>query len=201
MYSIFVDWREEYERNSEKWENVGRRIIEEECPHLDHRDDNNMRYKGWCTDCGYSEDSAYPMMNYAYPLETHPDDDKVLEVLEKTNCTVMYNTEDDKYYLALTGGGMDLSQDIARAYQIIENWIPMDLLINVCTQPELSMHGKEWRAMAQQILKQLDIDINSLNRTKKRWEEAIKEHEEIMKRREAEQGKKVERKTTRYKIG
>ena len=93
MFSINVDWENYY---SKGWENIGRNLIEQNCTH--HREDketNNIQYEGYCEECGHSEDSCQPMMNYAYPLETTPDDKKIIEVCEKTNCTVMYNENDD----------------------------------------------------------------------------------------------------------
>ena len=116
--SINVDWSEQ----DEKWENTGRNLMESNCEHED-----GVRHSGYCEKCDINEDSCYPMMNYAYPLETTPDNKKVIEVCRETNCTVMYNDEEDSYYLALTGGGMDLSQDIALAYNILETWIPLEL--------------------------------------------------------------------------
>ncbi len=51
----------------------------------------------------------------------------------------------EEYFLALTGGGMDLSQDIALAYIIAQGWIPTALAYEVSTQPELSVSGDDSR--------------------------------------------------------
>ena len=88
----------------------------------------------------------------------------------------MYNQDDDTYYLALCGGGMNLSQSIARAYQILEYWIPISLLREVSKQPELSVHGKAWLEMARQIKRQLKMDIAQLRQTSKQWDSAIQEY-------------------------
>lgn len=159
-YAILVDWSEDYER----WENEGRKMIEEACTHKDEKQfDNNIRYKGYCDECGFTEDSAEPMMNYAYPLETTPDSERILEVLQRTNLTVMYNTEEDAHYLALTGGGMDLSQDIALAYKICENIIPFDLCLRVNTQNGLSQSGKNFDEMAKAVIENLKNNITQAN--------------------------------------
>lgn len=52
-----------------------------------------------------------PMMNYAYPLDRHPPDDWKTKV----NCCTVVEI-DEKYYLALTGGGMDFSWEICESY-------------------------------------------------------------------------------------
>ena len=181
-YSRSVNWQEE----SEKWENQGRNALEEACKHHDHWKDEetNMRYQGHCEKCGNSEDSGIPMMNYAYPLETTPSEEAILKVVNETNCTVMYNSDEDSYYLALTGGGMDLSQDIAVAYQIIESWLPKDLIGEVCTQPELSIRGKDWLKMARQIKKQIRLDTAQLRADNKRWTAAIKEYKEKISKKQ-----------------
>lgn len=175
-YSIEVDWSEARIGNEDSWEFKGRNLLEANCSHKNKEDSTatNMQYSGSCDKCGVSEDSGYPMMNYAYPLETKPTDGEILLVMEKTNCTVVFNSVEDKFYLALTGGGMDLSQDIARAYQIIENWVPKDLLDNVSAQPNLSLHGTEWLKMAKQIKSQIRIDRANLKYKYKIWNEAIK---------------------------
>lgn len=166
-FSIYVNWQEDYEKNYEKWENLGRQALENGCKHTTQDDgikrnrSTNMQYSGYCEECGAHEDSAVPMMNYAYPLHCHYDINdsedlkKILKVVRETCLTVMYNTEEDAYYLALCGGGMDLSQDIAYAYFILGRWIPFALLIDVCTQPELSVYGSKWLKLAREMKTQL----------------------------------------------
>lgn len=67
----------------------------------------------------------YPMMNYLYPLP--PTFEKDMEkrfgkdwrrkIKEKLVCTtVVYLYEEGRYFLALTGGGMDLSWEICESY-------------------------------------------------------------------------------------
>lgn len=174
-FSIFIDWQEEL-NNCGKWENHGRRIVEENCHHKtqdNDRDSNaretNVRYSGYCDECDISEDSCQPMMNYAYPLETTPDDDKILEAVKQTNCTVMGNTQTGEYFLALCGGGMDLSQDIALAYVILERWIPTDLILQVNKQRAFSISEKNYRTLKKAIIEQLKIDSEKFLECKKEW--------------------------------
>ena len=168
-YSININWREEFTKNYDKWENCGRQVIEQKCKHKDGVQDN-----GYCEKCEVYEDTAEPMMNFGYPLEISPDDDKILEVVEKTNCTVMYNSESEEYFLALTGGGMDLSQDIALAYHILEKWIPYDLAINVCTQKGLSVGGKNWERLRKAMIDSLKNCRDQADRKLKEWEKGDK---------------------------
>lgn len=174
--AISVDWREEFERNPDKWENVGRSVIVEACTHkTQDKNETNMRYSGWCEECGFYEDSAEPMMNYAYPIESvvcPPDDAKVREVVEKTNLTVMYNTEADGYFLVLTGGGMNLSQDIALAYNIIQTWLPTSFLSDVSSQYGLSVSGKDFDRIKKVIIDQAKLEISRLEETIKKWKES-----------------------------
>jgi hypothetical protein len=164
-YSINVDWSNYHE----KWENTGRSLIEQNCKHED-----GVQYNGYCEKCEVYEDDCEPMMNYAYPLETTPDDDKIIEVCQKTCCTVMYNNDDDCYYIALCGGGMDLSQDIALAYHILEKWIPLDLALQVSTQDGLSKYNKEFRKVMRACRESIKINISQGKQRVKQINESIK---------------------------
>ncbi len=101
-------------------------------------------------DDGYgepTEDSAsqeldgwYPMMNYYYPLPNAIDDaDKVRETLQGLPLTLVYfnETEDSEaiYALALTGGGMDLTWEIAEAYIRLGYYPPLQY----CGLPRMAM--------------------------------------------------------------
>lgn len=183
-YSISVDWSEEMD----KWENHGRNAIEENCTHktqdknsTEENRETNMRYSGYCEECGFHEDTAIPMMNYAYPLSFEPDDEKILEVVKKTNLTVMEKESSGEYFLALTGGGMDLSQDVALAYMIAQGSIPFALVNNVSTQPELSVGGSDWLKVARRIKKELRFEIRNSKESLKKWNEAVKQFKEKKK--------------------
>ena len=115
------------------------------------------------------------MMNYVYPLETTPDNDKILKVCEETACTVMYNDKDDRYYLALCGGGMDLSQDIALVYNILEKWIPLELALQVSTQDGLRKSGKTFRQVMRACKESIQMDINAGKIRIKKINEAIRD--------------------------
>ncbi|KKN65878.1 hypothetical protein LCGC14_0476950 [marine sediment metagenome] len=183
-YSINVDWSEGFE----EWENTGQsymREFYEEHPKEAEKDGHDLE-NGVVAYLDEVLDSWQPMMNYAYPLMYDPTRDggkEIIKVCRETCLTVMYNDDEETYYLALCGGGMDLSQSIAYAYQILENWIPLALLRGVCKQPELSVSGKQWLKMAKQIKKQLRIDIASLRQDYKGWSRAMTEYKARAKAR------------------
>lgn len=162
-YAIRTDRSEEFKTNFEKWVNHGRNALEDNCKHKDKDNGNetNMRYAGYCDKCGVSEDSAQPMMNFIYPLYQKPSDKQILNVVNKTNLTVMENTEEDTFYLTLCGGGMDLSQDIGLAYILCGEWIPFDLALETCTQPALSVSMANYRKVMAACKKTLRKDINN----------------------------------------
>ncbi|HBG60700.1 MAG: hypothetical protein A2Y10_13130 [Planctomycetes bacterium GWF2_41_51] len=153
----FIDWYDEFKESPDKWINHGRQIAEDSCRHKTQDNDSNeanretnMRYSGYCEQCGFSEDDCDPIINYSYPLYGLPDDEKILRVVKETCLTVMENQDTGEVFLALCGGGMDLSQSIAYAYILAGQRIPDEMALGVCTQPCLSLGIKEYKqTMAQ----------------------------------------------------
>lgn len=155
--SHFIDWHDEYRDHPDRWVNHGRRVAEESCTHKtqDTDGETNMRYSGWCEECDFYEDSCEPMMNYGYPLNFLPQDDKILRIVKETCLTVMENQDTGESFLALCGGGMNLSQSIAHAYLLAGERIPTELAFEVCTQPCLSIGKKEYRLIMRECKKEL----------------------------------------------
>lgn len=176
-YAIFNDWTEE--NCFEKWENqttsILRQILEDE--ENPQRKELALKLDVWDEEenklVDYYEETLNgyePIYNYVYPLETTPSDEDILKVALNTNCCVMYNNDDDKYYLSLTGCGMDLSQDIAFSYVIIENWIPEDLLFNIQAQEGLSISKENFKILKEGIKKNIDKIGFQLEQLKKSWD-------------------------------
>ena len=137
MFSINVDWSAP--DTFDKWEFIGRDIAYSE----KEKDGNG--------------DLGFPMMNYAYPIYNFDgDEEKIEKVCQETNCTVVRNIDENDYYLALTGGGMDLSQDIAYAYMIISGYIEWDFLDEVKLTQCLSVSEETYREILRQALKQYE---------------------------------------------
>lgn len=122
---------------------------------------------------GIHHDDYVPMMLYAYPLEGEPSDEEIKKIHRKTSVTVVREKGTDQYFLALTGGGMDLSQDIARAYIIAENRVPIELAREVNTQKELTQHGEDYL----KVMKKCKQSIESNDYEKKALKKAIEKYE------------------------
>jgi len=183
-YSISVnDWQ------NERWNHVGVNLMynyymedketKEECKEYDSNLETIAREKA---------DEHYPIMLYAYPLGYKPSDNKIIKVCTKTNCTVVEDIENGEYFLALSGGGMDLSQDIALSYLIIQGWIPTALAINVCTQPELSVNGKDWLKIMRAIKSRLRTEIGCYKSHTNKINQQIRKFKEITKERKRKEG-------------
>ena len=129
----------------EEWEFVGR--------------DEEVRDKGeWSEDNqeGIGQDRYYPMMNYAYPLHDCPTTQTIFKIHEKTNLTVVREEATGECFLALTGAGMDFSQDIAMAYIIAENRVPLDLAREVCVECPLTQHGEAYEKVLRECKSMLE---------------------------------------------
>lgn len=190
-YCIHVD-----EWDYETWEFIGRDILQASCNHYDQDKDNtNTQYSGHCEKCGISEDDGQPMMLYAYPLDITPSDEEILEIHKETCCTVVQNKKTDEYFIALCGGGMDLSQHIALAYIIAQRWIPFDLAVNVSSQHNLNFGYKNFKRVSKGIRESLKKDAFHAKRKIKEMREALKQSREAHKAslaRRAEEKKKAE---------
>lgn len=184
-YSIHQDITEIY-NDPDKWVNHGRNVLIENCKHHNKetgKDETTARYYDYCEKCDFSEDSAIPIMNYLYPLELDNfDEDKILKVVQETNCTVLENTDSGEWFLALCGGGMDLSQDIGYSFIILETWLPDDLLQSVAKQPLLSLGSKKYKILAKQIIRQLNMRAGQYKLRAKEWKESLKSLKEKEKK-------------------
>lgn len=166
-YSISVDdW------NYEDWTFIGRELEDEK--HGDWSEDNP---KG--LDC----DSFIPIMLYAYPLYDRPSDQAIFKIHDKTNLTVVMKNDTEEYYLALCGGGMDLSQDIGMAYIIAQNNIPFALATQISTQPNLSQYGANFRKVMKYCKKSIKSEIRNAKYSLDKINQARKESLEMDKRK------------------
>jgi hypothetical protein len=173
MTSIFIDWTEA-EGFENETQSILRQVLEDEehprfkevTKRLEVLQDGKL--VDWWEE---SLDSYAPMMNYAHILETKPEEDKILDVALKTNCSIMFDNEKDVYYIALNGGGMDLSQDIGLAYVILENWIPEDLINQISRQEGLSISKEDFKTLKKEIVKQSQTYSERYKTLSERWKE------------------------------
>lgn len=134
MYSIHANWEDE------KWYFVTQSVYSDKKLEED-------------------PDLGIPMMNYAYPIEHFDGNESIIKkVNEQTACCIVYDTEEEEYYLALTGGGMDLSQDIAKAYMIVQGFIEWDLLDEVYLYSPLSVSKFWYKKILREAKRQYKIN-------------------------------------------
>jgi len=180
MTSIFLCFGDEQKNNFERWENVSNRVLrsvledtenerfKEIAAELDLLDDKGELVDYWEET---ADERTHPIYNFVHLLEITPKDEDVLEVCLKTNCSVIYDNENDKYYIALTGCGMDMSQDIAYAYLKLQRWIPEDFISRVCKQKGLTIGGEMWAELKKAIVEQSKTYEDRFKQLGKEWAE------------------------------
>ena len=176
-YSISVDdWQ------GERWAMTGREVMYSLLGEEGTRQNKEIQQEAKDIGCDMDTliceraDENYPVMLYAYPLNGRPSDEQIIKICEETNCTVVEDTRTGGFFLALTGGGMDLSQDVAMAYIIAENYIPPALALNVSTQEGLSTHGKAWLKVMRYCRESLLGWARGYRKQAKQISEATKEY-------------------------
>lgn len=147
MESRFVDWLEAFK--DDEWDLLGRSVMEKLMGTWSEENSGGV-------DC----DDHIPIYNFAYPLRLSTlSDEKVWRICTETNCTVMYNQEEDYLYLALCGCGMDFSQDIALAYMIAYSYgeekygrIPDHMLFDVYKFAALSVSHEKFEIIREKLI-------------------------------------------------
>lgn len=91
---------------------------------------------GWAERLGEDyEIYAEPVMSYRYPVTLRNiDESSAAEALIGLPLTLVHDENEGEYYLALTGGGMDLSAEICRAYIALGQRPP----IHFCRVPRMA---------------------------------------------------------------
>lgn len=95
--------------------------------------------------CGeYIGDAEGPMMNYAYPL----DGDRVSEdsAVRLADLPLALVETDGGWFLALTGGGMDLSWEICAGYVRLGSYPPAHFASNLAGIGTMGNERAEWYA-------------------------------------------------------
>lgn len=135
MTSVTIDWEEARDNfnldcpNTEHHERYG---IEWETPYestTDRNGDPCEEYEG-CPVCEDDCGQVIPMMNYGHIItyDGMITDAVRLKIAKETACVLVQNNKTDRWFIALMGGGMDLSPHIAYAYFLAQKWLPLDLL-------------------------------------------------------------------------
>ena len=156
----------------------------------DKNGDSCEPYQG-CKCCEDDSGRLVPMMNYLYPLEHtgmvdeegYDEESKErnkqtrIKIASETNCVVVEKTETGEWFLALTGGGMDLSPSIAYAYYLAQKWLPTEFLIDDlkagwCKDSLSSEHFEELKAV---VIEQLKMEKSRCDEQIKKWSMPTKE--------------------------
>ena len=136
-------------------------------------ENNGSDYLSWANE----DESMYPMYNYVHPLSNgRPSADKMASAYAKYG-QVVVEIDDDEYFIALTGCGMDMSQLIAMTYLELERWIPEDFISSVNTQCGLNVSGDDWKRLMSEIVRQSDIYSSQMRRTGVHAQKALDEKE------------------------
>ncbi|MEM7303392.1 MAG: hypothetical protein AAF468_20115 [Pseudomonadota bacterium] len=158
--SVSMDWQELY-RNDECYDGitveyppVTADVLDdywpdwrEEYPLSEYEGDEDEQLEqaieGFQQDCaGHEwENSYFPVMNYGYPVDIRhgPSCEEIAQNLDNLAGCVSLVRHDDRYYLALTGGGMDLSWNICAAFIVCGCIPPINFLNRL---PRMASSGK-----------------------------------------------------------
>lgn len=158
-FSIDIDW------TKGGYVNMGRSALERLCTHKDNDQENNIIYQGYCDACDVSEDTADPMMSYGYPVERYNGysdsiSDETIKRIVEQGLTLMENEDTGEVFLALCGGGMDLSGHIAYCYYILEEYIPLDLALCYCKS---NLSEVEYAELNRYVINQLGSTKKYIN--------------------------------------
>lgn len=185
---INVDWSKNYN------EDTGEQIYDLSCPNREHHEKYGT---GWHTEYNCTEldgekieayqgcptcedDSGYlePMMNYVYPLDYDGmvTEEKRIKITTETSCILVENNETGEWVIALTGGGMDLSPQIAYAFFIAQKWLPLDLIRDLksgwCKD---SLSEEKFKELWTVVKDQLKMEKSRFAEALKNWDRPIKE--------------------------
>jgi hypothetical protein len=96
-----------------------------------------------------------PVMNYAYPIDTRVEPEDAQAILYARGGAVCIIMLDDKPHLALTGGGMDLTEDIAEAYMLLGELPPL----HFCHLPRMA---EDWTPRKKWVLSGCHATISAV---------------------------------------
>ena len=153
-----IDWQERLGEDLEGWrafeaftcDECGRTVV---CSSLGECECRDMLHEVTVTEEDGSESEERntcrgtmtlegPMMSYWYPVRIDDCEEAALKIAHLPLCVVEF--EDGETGLALTGGGMDLSWEIAEAFIVLGYWPP----VHFCDLPKMSGRGKSEKDLA-----------------------------------------------------
>ena len=131
--------------------------------HVDSEDEDEVR--AVLEDYLDDSDEFQPMMNFIYPLHGEFDSSDVKKLLGLP-LTIVRMLDGDEYYLALTGGGMDLSWEICEAYMRLDFYPPIEF----CDLPAMADRGESEhdKSIIDACKKSAEAIIERANRLRER---------------------------------
>jgi hypothetical protein len=99
------------------------------------------KWHRWAEDTMREDDGYAPVLNYLYPISDLKDPAAAQTTLDRACVPVVVVLVDDEPFLALSGGGMDLSWEICQAYIELGHMPPL----HFCDLPKYSDRGKSER--------------------------------------------------------
>lgn len=179
--SVRIDWSEARGEGMEGWRSFEAERCEEcgEYVVLDAgQGDEEHRYLDSDSNChGVVSTVNGPMMNYFYPVKIDDCEEAARAIDNLPLCVVQF--EDGKTALALTGGGMDLSWEIAEAFIRI-GYLPPLAFTRLPAMAGKTLNTRTRTVLAACVrsnrvaISQARMNLNDLDRTR----EHIREHEQ-----------------------
>lgn len=171
-FSVCIDWDEEWKRDDylDRWVNHGRNVMQE----LASNDYDRFRRLGNDRIVEFRKlewDHRLPLMNYCYPLFRLPSEEQIIQICSRTCLTVMENRMTGEVLLVVSRPCLLLSQDIALAYLLAGQRIPISLALIVSKEYGLSWRGDDWFKIAKACQKELEE--NEYLQSAKQWQAAI----------------------------
>ena len=86
------------------------------------------------------KDMYSPIINYIHVLQSEPTKEHIFKIYKNAPNVVIIKDNMDNCYIGMSAAGLDLSQSIAYAYMVIDNFIPPGFTIdkdnNFCLKKE-----------------------------------------------------------------
>ena len=121
----------------------------------DYYNDNYEGFDFWCDDC--TDGRIEPMMNYAYPVNCELNNENAKKALD-CGLFLFQHPKDNEIYMSLTGGGMDLSQNILLAYLETTGYIPFEWATDFRQDYRSTISKKDHKRVAKACLLRLQIE-------------------------------------------
>ncbi|KKM62400.1 hypothetical protein LCGC14_1522160 [marine sediment metagenome] len=157
-----VDWEEEFE----DWDLM--------CPFCEGEgkitEDNQKNYTGnydigdWCDECTEGRFETYwnTVWDVGYMGGREAiNEETVKKVIRGSGCLLLFNHEEDKWYLTLGGCGMDLTPHMCYAWLLIGfNWLPQEWTTSLSKDYRANLSEDAFKQVLDLAVETLESDIS-----------------------------------------